>query len=126
MTMTMHSHPISILATPLLYIHVCCIAILVPLDNNGIVAAYISYQIFIFLSFNLFFVLFFLFFINRYSTTLPIMAAVEAKTHNFTVGMTCGGCKSAVERILGKLDGITEFTADVDTKKVVVKGMYDQ
>jgi len=38
----------------------------------------------------------------------------------FDVGMTCGGCSSAVERILGKVEGVTKVDANVETKKVVV------
>lgn len=38
----------------------------------------------------------------------------------FNVGMTCEGCASAVKRILGKFDGVTDIQTDVATKKVVV------
>jgi len=34
--------------------------------------------------------------------------------------MTCGGCASAVKRILGKVDGVHSVVADVATKLVVV------
>ena len=38
----------------------------------------------------------------------------------FDVGMTCGGCSGAVERILSKIDGVTSVDANVETKTVVV------
>eukprot|EP00593_Proboscia_inermis_P002304 CAMPEP_0171293744 /NCGR_PEP_ID=MMETSP0816-20121228/2082_1 /TAXON_ID=420281 /ORGANISM="Proboscia inermis, Strain CCAP1064/1" /LENGTH=73 /DNA_ID=CAMNT_0011764929 /DNA_START=59 /DNA_END=280 /DNA_ORIENTATION=- len=38
----------------------------------------------------------------------------------FDVGMTCEGCASAVKRILGKMDGVTEVKTDVAEKSVVV------
>eukprot|EP00545_Synedropsis_sp_CCMP1620_P006489 CAMPEP_0119013308 /NCGR_PEP_ID=MMETSP1176-20130426/8383_1 /TAXON_ID=265551 /ORGANISM="Synedropsis recta cf, Strain CCMP1620" /LENGTH=72 /DNA_ID=CAMNT_0006966395 /DNA_START=88 /DNA_END=306 /DNA_ORIENTATION=+ len=38
----------------------------------------------------------------------------------FNVGMTCEGCASAVKRILGKMDGVTDIQTDVATKKVLV------
>ena len=47
---------------------------------------------------------------------------LQVKTYEYYAGMTCGGCKGAVTRILGKLDGITEFTADVEKKQVLVTG----
>jgi len=39
----------------------------------------------------------------------------------FDVGMTCEGCASAVKRILGKIDGVTDVHTDVASKKVVVQ-----
>ena len=38
----------------------------------------------------------------------------------FNVGMTCEGCANACKRILGKIDGVTEVTADVEAKIVEV------
>jgi len=38
----------------------------------------------------------------------------------FDVGMTCEGCASAVKRILGKVDGVSEIKTDVPGKSVVV------
>lgn len=38
------------------------------------------------------------------------------------VDMTCGGCKSAVERVLGKMDGVESFDVNLEEQKVVVKG----
>lgn len=48
-----------------------------------------------------------------------------SKSHQFNVGMTCGGCESAISRILNRIDGIDEFKTDVDAKKVVIKGTFD-
>ena len=36
--------------------------------------------------------------------------------------MSCGGCSGAVERILKKLEGVEDFSVDLETQKVVVKG----
>eukprot|EP00562_Extubocellulus_spinifer_P005640 CAMPEP_0178520828 /NCGR_PEP_ID=MMETSP0696-20121128/27618_1 /TAXON_ID=265572 /ORGANISM="Extubocellulus spinifer, Strain CCMP396" /LENGTH=73 /DNA_ID=CAMNT_0020151723 /DNA_START=57 /DNA_END=278 /DNA_ORIENTATION=- len=38
----------------------------------------------------------------------------------FDVGMTCEGCASAVKRILGKMDGVSDVQTDVEAKTVVV------
>lgn len=40
----------------------------------------------------------------------------------FNVGMTCGGCKGAVTRIVSKLDGVTSFDADVANQKLTIVG----
>eukprot|EP00526_Cylindrotheca_closterium_P025648 CAMPEP_0113636490 /NCGR_PEP_ID=MMETSP0017_2-20120614/19051_1 /TAXON_ID=2856 /ORGANISM="Cylindrotheca closterium" /LENGTH=72 /DNA_ID=CAMNT_0000547375 /DNA_START=53 /DNA_END=271 /DNA_ORIENTATION=+ /assembly_acc=CAM_ASM_000147 len=38
----------------------------------------------------------------------------------FNAGMTCGGCSGAVERILNKVDGVTNVVTDLEAKTVVV------
>jgi copper chaperone len=38
----------------------------------------------------------------------------------FKVGMTCGGCSSAVTRILKRIDGVEEVECNVETKDVKV------
>ncbi|OQR84700.1 hypothetical protein ACHHYP_13037 [Achlya hypogyna] len=43
----------------------------------------------------------------------------------FNVGMTCGGCSSACERILLKIDGVKSVACDIDAKTVVVTGTAD-
>ncbi|TFK42550.1 hypothetical protein BDQ12DRAFT_623728 [Crucibulum laeve] len=45
-------------------------------------------------------------------------------TYQFDVKMTCSGCSGAVTRVLEKAkgEGISDFTVDLDTQKVVVKG----
>lgn len=42
------------------------------------------------------------------------------KTVNFNVGMTCGGCSGAVQRILSKIEGVESVDANLETKKVTV------
>jgi copper chaperone CopZ len=39
----------------------------------------------------------------------------------FAVGMTCGGCASAVSRILNKIEGVSEVKTDVEAKEVWVR-----
>lgn len=39
----------------------------------------------------------------------------------FSVGMTCEGCASAVKRILGKIEGVTDIQTDVEAKSVIVQ-----
>ena len=48
----------------------------------------------------------------------------EAATHLYElkVGMTCGGCSSAVERILNKNSKITKVSCDVAAQQVLVEG----
>jgi len=45
-----------------------------------------------------------------------------SKSYEYYAGMTCDGCKGAVTRILSKIDGVQNFSADVANKKVVVTG----
>ncbi|CAM9831539.1 unnamed protein product, partial [Phaeothamnion confervicola] len=54
---------------------------------------------------------------HRFSPLLPF---AQAEKVTFKVGMTCEGCGNACKRILGRLDGVSEVTVDVDTKMVVV------
>lgn len=42
------------------------------------------------------------------------------KTVNFKVGMTCGGCSGAIERILSKIEGVQNVNTNLETKLVVV------
>ncbi|KAL8748379.1 MAG: hypothetical protein Q9184_007348 [Pyrenodesmia sp. 2 TL-2023] len=49
------------------------------------------------------------------------MAASTAAHHyHFEVQMTCGGCSGAVNRVLGKMEGIQKYEADHNTKMVDV------
>lgn len=41
------------------------------------------------------------------------------------VAMSCGGCSGAVERVLKKMEGVEDFSIDLATQKVVVKGNVD-
>ncbi|KAI4352588.1 hypothetical protein L6164_006825 [Bauhinia variegata] len=38
------------------------------------------------------------------------------------VGMSCQGCVGAVQRVLGKLEGVESFDIDLKEQKVTVKG----
>jgi copper chaperone CopZ len=42
------------------------------------------------------------------------------KEVNLAVGMTCGGCSAAVQRILGKLEGVKDIEPDLAAKNVKV------
>lgn len=42
------------------------------------------------------------------------------KTVQFSVGMSCNGCAGAVKRILGKIEGVQDIEAKLDTKHVFV------
>ncbi|TNY19715.1 copper chaperone taha [Rhodotorula diobovata] len=42
-------------------------------------------------------------------------------TYKFNVKMTCGGCSSAVERVLKKTEGVSSYDVSLDTQQVVVK-----
>ena len=37
--------------------------------------------------------------------------------------MTCGGCSGAIERILGKVEGITAIQCDIEAQQVLVTGV---
>ncbi|KAF8910961.1 hypothetical protein CPB84DRAFT_1842231 [Gymnopilus junonius] len=54
----------------------------------------------------------------------PDFIQSELKTYKFNVKMTCSGCSGAVSRVLekAKADGVTEYTVDLPTQEVVVKG----
>lgn len=43
-----------------------------------------------------------------------------SKTVVFNVAMSCSGCSGAVTKILGKIEGVENVEATVETKKVVV------
>jgi len=47
------------------------------------------------------------------------------KTVELKVGMTCGGCVGAVERVLKKTQGVESFNVDLDQQKVTVVGDLD-
>lgn len=38
--------------------------------------------------------------------------------------MTCNGCKEAVTRILGKIDGVDKVEINVEKKQVFVSGSF--
>ncbi|EQC33573.1 hypothetical protein SDRG_08680 [Saprolegnia diclina VS20] len=43
----------------------------------------------------------------------------------FKVGMTCGGCSSACERILVKIPGVKSVACDIEAQQVLVTGSAD-
>ncbi|CAH1266928.1 ATOX1 [Branchiostoma lanceolatum] len=45
---------------------------------------------------------------------------MATQTHEFTVEMTCEGCSGAVNRVLGKKEGVEKFDVDLPGKKVFV------
>eukprot|EP00898_Chlorokybus_atmophyticus_P002339 jgi/Chlat1/3105/Chrsp21S03342 len=45
-----------------------------------------------------------------------------AETVTLKVAMTCGGCVSAVQRVLGKMEGVESFDVNLQEQKVVVRG----
>jgi len=44
----------------------------------------------------------------------------KAHTFEYYAGMTCGGCKNAITRILSKRDDVSNVDADVEQKRVLV------
>ena len=53
-------------------------------------------------------------------TGLPTPAQVTLR-----VAMSCGGCSGAVERVIKKMEGVEDYSVDLETQKVVVKGDVD-
>lgn len=47
---------------------------------------------------------------------------LEPKTVVLKVSMHCGGCARKVEKHIAKMEGVTSFQVDLETKKVVVVG----
>ncbi|MQL05621.1 heavy-metal-associated domain-containing protein [Escherichia coli] len=47
---------------------------------------------------------------------------MSSQTVVLKVGMSCQGCVGAVNRVLGKLEGVESFDIDLKEQKVVVKG----
>lgn len=43
-------------------------------------------------------------------------------TQLYHVGMTCGGCASAVQRVLARVEGVVGVETDVEAKLVTVRG----
>ena len=48
--------------------------------------------------------------------------ASATMVYELRVGMTCGGCSAAIQRILGSKPEISSVHCDVDTKQVLVEG----
>ncbi|MQK22661.1 heavy-metal-associated domain-containing protein, partial [Escherichia coli] len=47
---------------------------------------------------------------------------MSSQTVVLKVGMSCQGCVGAVNRVLGKLEGVESFDIDLKEQKVTVKG----
>ncbi|KAJ8507968.1 hypothetical protein ONZ45_g9713 [Pleurotus djamor] len=43
-------------------------------------------------------------------------------TYKFNVKMTCAGCSGAVERVLKKTEGVSEYEISLEKQEVLVKG----
>jgi len=41
-------------------------------------------------------------------------------TYKFNVSMSCGGCSGAVNRVLGKLEGVKSYDVSLDTQTATV------
>ncbi|KIM95206.1 hypothetical protein OIDMADRAFT_45173 [Oidiodendron maius Zn] len=41
-------------------------------------------------------------------------------TYKFNVSMSCGGCSGAVNRVLGKLEGVKSYDVSLDTQIATV------
>jgi len=47
-------------------------------------------------------------------------------TVHLKVAMMCSGCSGAVERVLGKMEGVNSFDVNLETQKVTVVGDVTQ
>ncbi|KAH9856966.1 copper chaperone taha [Lenzites betulinus] len=43
-------------------------------------------------------------------------------TYKFNVKMTCTGCSGAVDRVLKKTEGVSEYDISLEKQEVLVKG----
>ncbi|KAI1139598.1 hypothetical protein F5Y05DRAFT_379522 [Hypoxylon sp. FL0543] len=46
--------------------------------------------------------------------------ADQEHTYKFNVSMSCGGCSGAVNRVLGKLEGVSSYDVSLDKQEAVV------
>ncbi|KAI0843384.1 hypothetical protein F5Y06DRAFT_254793 [Hypoxylon sp. FL0890] len=46
--------------------------------------------------------------------------ADQEHTYKFNVSMSCGGCSGAVNRVLGKLEGVQSYEVSLDKQEAVV------
>ncbi|RYC61155.1 hypothetical protein CHU98_g5051 [Xylaria longipes] len=44
----------------------------------------------------------------------------DAHTYKFNVTMSCGGCSGAINRVLGKLDGVQSYDVSLEKQEAVV------
>ncbi|WFD15542.1 Cytosolic copper metallochaperone [Malassezia arunalokei] len=45
----------------------------------------------------------------------------DTHKYHFDVKMTCGACSRAIERVLGKLEGVTSYTVNLEQQSVDVE-----
>lgn len=48
------------------------------------------------------------------------MADVQEHTYKFNVSMSCGGCSGAVNRVLGKLEGVKSYDVSLEKQEAFV------
>ncbi|KAI1766472.1 hypothetical protein GGR53DRAFT_486220 [Hypoxylon sp. FL1150] len=48
------------------------------------------------------------------------MADVQEHTYKFNVSMSCGGCSGAVNRVLGKLEGVKNYEVSLEKQEALV------
>jgi len=48
--------------------------------------------------------------------------SAQVHKYEFNVRMTCGGCSSAIERVLGRNKDVTTYDVSLENQKVVVTG----
>jgi len=46
----------------------------------------------------------------------------DEHTYKFDVKMSCSGCSGAIERVLGKTEGVTSFDVSLEKQEVIVTG----
>ncbi|KAI1427493.1 iron copper transporter [Xylaria sp. FL1777] len=44
----------------------------------------------------------------------------DAHTYKFRVAMSCGGCSGAINRVLGKLDGVQSYDVSLEKQEAVI------
>ncbi|KAI1294422.1 iron copper transporter [Xylaria venustula] len=49
----------------------------------------------------------------------------EQHTYQFRVAMSCGGCSGAVNRVLGKLEGVQSYDVSLEKQEAVVVASPD-
>ncbi|CAJ2511223.1 Uu.00g068480.m01.CDS01 [Anthostomella pinea] len=44
----------------------------------------------------------------------------DERTYKFNITMSCGGCSGAVNRVLGKLEGVKSYDVSLDKQEALV------
>jgi len=55
---------------------------------------------------------------NYFCTRLAV--EMSEHTYKFNVTMTCGGCSGAINRVLGKLEGVKSYDVSLDKQEALV------